>query len=241
MGAIQDYPQSSCCSQGLRSEFKNSNFWALSLKTYYLSRKFITSFYSCLDLLCVSVWQKRNDGHLGEQDDYLSQGHPMSRGHPSQQWQHDPFSSAIWLSWKKGPWQRAWCGLSAVAPGWILLRESPSLGLWSRHRRLQRAPLDPSQRDTGAFSWLSVLWNAHGALCCRISLETAFREALLIGQVYYYPYNNIHLVKQREQQAWIQGLSLTLRDVTLPCSQSPAQFQGRIILQQPSWSAQPSL
>lgn len=45
---------------------------------------------------------ERSDGHLGEQDDYLSQGHPVSRGHPSQQWQHDPFSSANWLSWNKG-------------------------------------------------------------------------------------------------------------------------------------------
>lgn len=102
MGAIQDYPQSSCCSQGLRSEFKNSNFWALSLKNNYLLCKSITSLYSCPDLLCVSVWQNRNDGDLGEQDDYLSQGHPMSQGHPSQQWQHDPFSPAIWLSWNKG-------------------------------------------------------------------------------------------------------------------------------------------
>lgn len=102
MGATQDYPQSSCCSQGLRKEFKNSNFWALSLKNYYLLCISITSFYLCLDLLCVSVWQKRNDEDWGEQDDYLSQGHPMSRGHPSQQRQHDPFSSAIWLSWNKG-------------------------------------------------------------------------------------------------------------------------------------------
>lgn len=141
----------------------------------------------------------------------------------------------------QGPWQRAWCGLLAVAPGWILSRESPSLGLWSRHRRLQRAPLDSSQRGTAAFSWLSVLWNAHGALCCRTSLETAFREALLTGQVNSYSYKKILLVKQREQQAWIRSLSLALRDVTLPCSHSPAQFQGRIIFQQASWSAQPSI
>lgn len=135
----------------------------------------------------------------------------------------------------------AWCRLQAATPGWILLTESPSLRLWSRYKRLQRAPLDLPQRGTGAFSWLSVLWNAHGVLCCRNSLETAFREALLTGQVNYYSYKNILLVKQREQQAWLQSLSLALRDVTQPCSHVPAQFQGRIILQQPSWSAQPSI
>lgn len=105
-----------------------------------------------------------------------------------------------------------------------------SLGLWSRHRRLQRAALDPSHRDKGAFSLFSVLWNAHGALCCRTSLETAFREALLTGQVNYHSHNNILLVKQREQQAWIQSLSLALKrcDAALLTFPSPIPRQDYV-------------
>lgn len=97
--------------------------------------------------------------------------------------------------------------------------ESPSGFLSERHRSIFMA-----------FRALKCSWST----LLHTSLETAFREALLTGQVNSYSYKNILLVKQREQQPLIQSMSLALRDVTLPCSHSPAQFQGRIIFQQPS-------
>lgn len=112
----------------------------------------------------------------GEQDDYLSQGHLVSQGHPSQQWQHDPFSSAIWLGWNKGSpkllaaslvWTLGCCSwvdfMEGISSAGALIQiqetpESPSGSLSERYRSIW------------AFSWLSVLWNAQGALCCRTSL-----------------------------------------------------------------------
>lgn len=87
----------SCCSCGLRSEFKNHNLSALSLKYHYSRLRSTVSLYSDLNLIWIYVSHTENDRHLGSQrqDDYLSQGYLMAatpRGHSSEQPQQDGFS-----------------------------------------------------------------------------------------------------------------------------------------------------
>lgn len=143
----------------------------------------------------------------GEQDDYLSQGHLVSQGHPSQQWQHDPFSSAIWLGWNKGSPKLP--GSQLGVDSWLLLLGGfygGNLLCWG---------FDPDTGDSREPLWiplreiqehLSIFMALCALKCSRSTLLqdfTALRGALLTGQVNYCSYKNILLVKQREQQAWI--------------------------------------